>query len=106
MKIRRILAGSAPAALLLASQGASAFGMMNVGDWQVEFGGNVNGFLVQASCDPESPTTEGVLRTVDGGLACGSSGVDTSDSGNIRTGLLPSWFGFHATQEKNGFKQG
>jgi predicted porin len=100
MKIRRILAGSVPAvALLLASQGASAFGMMNVGDWQVEFGGNVNGFLTHTKCDPDE------AGPVDAGLACGSFGADR-DVGNIRTGLLPSWFGFHATQEKNGFKQG
>src|SRR4029453_6918833 len=53
MNIRRILAGSVPAAaLMLTSQGASAFGMMEVGDWQVEFGGNVNAYLTQANCDP------------------------------------------------------
>jgi predicted porin len=73
--------------------------MMNVGDWQVEFGGNVNGFLTHTKCDPDE------AGPVDGGLACGSFGADR-DVGNIRTGLLPSWFGFHATQEKNGFKQG
>src|SRR4029453_13777421 len=53
MNLRRILAGSVPAAaLMLTSQGASAFGMMEVGDWQVEFGGNVNAYLTQANCDP------------------------------------------------------
>ena len=99
MKIRRILAGSAPAVALLASQGASAFGMMEVGDWQVEFGGNVNAYLTSVDC--QADPNGGVA----GGLACGSLAGDR-DVGNIRTGLLPSWFGFHATQEKNGFKQG
>jgi predicted porin len=100
MKTRRLLAGSAPAvALLLASQGASGFGMMEVGDWQVEFGGNVNAYLTQVDCDNK----DGGL--VAGGLACGSLAGDR-DVGNIRTGLLPSWFGFHAVQEKDGFKQG
>jgi predicted porin len=101
MKTVRILAGSVPAAaLLLASQGASAFGMMEVGDWQVEFGGNVNAFLTQVNCSPDG------AGPVDAGLACGSINTTDRDVGSIRTGLLPSWFGFHATQEKNGFKQG
>jgi predicted porin len=101
MNIRRILAGSVPAAaLMLTSQGASAFGMMEVGDWQVEFGGNVNAFLTQVSCEPDA------AGGVGGGLACGSLNTEERDVGSIRTGLLPSWFGFHATQEKGGFKQG
>jgi predicted porin len=100
MNIRRVLAGTVPAtALLLASQGASGFGMMEVGDWQVEFGGNVNAYLTSVKCDPDPG------GPVDAGLACGSFGADR-DVNNVRTGLLPSWFGFHATQEKNGFKQG
>jgi predicted porin len=102
MNIRRFLAGSAPAvALMLTSQGASGFGMMEVGDWQVEFGGNVNGFLTETSCDPDPSG-----GPVDGGLACGSIVTEDRDFGNVRTGLLPSWFGFHAVQEKEGFKQG
>jgi predicted porin len=102
MKTGRILAGSVPAAaLLLASQGASAFGTLSVGDWNVEFGGNVNAFLTHAKCDPDSSG-----GPIDGGLACGSINTSERDVGSIRTGLLPSWFGFHATQEKNGFKQG
>src|SRR5262245_9715239 len=104
MKIRRVLAGSVPAAaLLLASQGASGFGMMEVGEWQVEFGGNVNAFLTQTDCDGDP------AGGVGGGLACGSGltgDIGDRDVGSIRTGLLPSWFGFHATQEKGGFKQG
>src|SRR5262245_2270761 len=101
MNIRRILAGSVPAAaLMLASQGASGFGMMEVGDWQVEFGGNVNGYVTETSCDPDP------AGPVNGGLACGSIVQEDRDVGNVRTGLLPSWFGFHATQEKGGFKQG
>jgi predicted porin len=107
MSIRHILAGSASAiALSLAPQGASAFGMMEVGDWQVEFGGNVNGFLTSVDCEnsgnANGETNDGLVHA---GLACGSLGPDR-EFGDIRTGLLPSWFGFHATQEKNGFKQG
>lgn len=106
MNIRRIWAGSVPAvAMLLASQGASGFGMMEVGDWQVEFGGNVNAFLTSVQCDNKNTATLTNDGLVHGGLACGSLGPDR-DVGNIRTGLLPSWFGFHAIQEKNGFKQG
>ena len=106
MKIRRVLAGSVPAAaLLLASQGASGFGMMEVGEWQVEFGGNVNAYANWVQCENNNtatPTNDGLVHA---GLACGSLGPDR-DVANVRTGLLPSWFGFHATQEKSGFKQG
>jgi predicted porin len=106
MTIRHILAGTASAvALSLASQGASAFGMMEVGDWQVEFGGNVNAYLTSVDCENGGTATEDHDNLVHGGLACGSLAGDR-EFGDIRTGLLPSWLGFHAIQEKDGFKQG
>ena len=40
-----------------------------------------------------------------GGLACGSVGVDYDDN-NVRTGLLPSWFGFHAEKTEGDNKYG
>ncbi|CAN5314651.1 hypothetical protein BH24PSE2_BH24PSE2_00090 [soil metagenome] len=83
------------AALLLMMTNAQAFESMQMGDWEIQITGNVNGFLTSAECDadPAGP--------VSGGLACGSNGVDR-DIGNVQTGLLPSWFGFHGQQETDG----
>ena len=48
----------------------------------------------------------GGRRAVAGGLACGSlSGVDYDDN-NVRTGLLPSWLGFHAEKTEGDNKYG
>jgi predicted porin len=100
MKNRNRLVASATASgLLLVSQGAGAFGMMEVGEWTVDFSGNINGFLSDVKCeaDPQGP--------VAGGLACGSAGADYDDN-NVRTGLLPSWFGFHAERTEGETKYG
>jgi predicted porin len=100
MKVRERIGASASAlGLLLVSQGAGAFGVLDVGEWKVDFSGNVNGFISDVKCeaDPAGP--------VSGGLACGSAGADYDDN-NIRTGLLPSWFGFHAERTEGETKYG
>ena len=99
MKIHSGLVASASAlGLMLTSQGAGAFGMMDVGEWKVEFSGNVNGFVSDVKCNAGA-------GPVLGGLACGSNGSDY-DANNIRTGLLPSWFGFHAERTEENTKYG
>lgn len=100
MNVRRVFACASALGLVLASQGAGAFGMMDVGDWKVEFSGNVNGFLSNVDCSSDS------AGPVLAGLACGSlSGGDYKDT-NIRTGLLPSWLGFHAERTEGSTKYG
>ena len=75
--------------------------MMRMGAWEVDFSGNANAFVVTGDCDPDD---EG--KVVAGGLACGSNGKDY-DYGDIRTGLLPSWFNFSAsTPAPGGWKTG
>ena len=98
--MKRIVALSSAGVLSALSSTAGAFGMMEVGDWEVEFSGNVNAFLTQVEC--EADANGGVVA---GGLACGSNG-STRDVGNIRTGLLPSWFGFHAQRTTEDLKYG
>jgi predicted porin len=101
MNIRNGLVASAGAlGLMLASQGAGAFDMIEVGDWKVEFSGNVNGFLSDVSCesDPAGPVLSG--------LACGSLSGGDYDDNNVRTGLLPSWLGFHAERTEENIKYG
>ncbi len=101
MNIRYGLVASAGAlGLMLASQGARAFDMIEVGDWKVEFSGNVNGFLSDVSCDsdPSGPVLSG--------LACGSLSGGDYDDNNVRTGLLPSWLGFHAERTEGSIKYG
>ena len=66
--------------------------MMRIGDWEVDFSGNVNAFYTFVDCDGP------VMGTVDGGLACGSGGGDF-DVNDVRTGLLPSWLNFYARTE-------
>jgi predicted porin len=78
-------------ALALLTFDARAFESMQMGDWDVQITGNINGFLTSTECDAGA-------GVVSAGLACGSDGVDR-DLGNIRTGLLPSFFSFHGTQE-------
>lgn len=82
-------------AFLLPCTDGLAFESMQMGDWDIQITGNINGFLANTQCDPGS----GVVA---GGLACGSNGQDR-DLGNVRTGLLPSWFGFHGKQEGDDF---
>lgn len=98
---RRLTLSCSVAMLALAPGMASALDAIQVGDWQVEFSGNVNGFATFVDCDNKSGGA-----VVAGGLACGS--LDTTDRkfNDIRTGLLPSWLGFHANTEVNGLKTG
>ncbi len=104
MNVRKGLFACASLGLLLASQGASGFGMMEVGEWKVEFSGNVNGFVSDVKCEADSTPAGGTQ--VLSGLACGSlTGTDYNDN-NIRTGLLPSWFGFHAERTEENTKYG
>jgi hypothetical protein len=94
------LAAAASAAVVL-PQTASAFGMMEVGEWEVEFSGNVNGFVTSVECNAPAMVSDGetmIQPTIGGGLACGSLGP-SRDVSNIRTGLLPAWFGFHAQRQ-------
>jgi predicted porin len=101
MNVRNALVASASAlGLMLTSQGADAFDMFEVGEWKVEFSGNVNGFLSDVKCesDPAGPVLSG--------LACGSLSGGDYDDNNVRTGLLPSWFGFHAERTENDIKYG
>ena len=99
MKIgKHVLTFASALGLMLASQGAGAFGMMDVGEWKVEFSGNVNGFISDVKCDAGA-------GPVLAGLACGSNGGNYDDN-NIRTGLLPSWFGFHAERTEQATKYG
>ncbi len=105
MNVRNGLVASASAlGLLLTSQGAGAFGMMDVGEWKVEFSGNVNGFISDVKCE-STPVAGNPDPFVRSGLACGSFGVNYDDN-NIRTGLLPSWFGFHAERTEENTKYG
>lgn len=105
MKVRKGLVAFASAlGLMLTSQGAGAFGMMEVGEWKVEFSGNVNAFVSDVKCEGD-PGGGLVLA----GLACGSFGTfggADSDHNNVRTGLLPSWFGFHAERVEQSTKYG
>ena len=80
--------------LMVTSINAQAFESMKVGDWDVDFSGNINGFFTNVDCDPNG---NGVVA---GGLACGSNGTDRT-VGSVQTGLLPSWFGFHAKHESD-----
>ena len=80
-------------ALSMLSANALAFESMQMGDWDVQITGNINGFLTNTECDPGA-------GPVAGGLACGSDGQDR-DLGNIRTGLLPAFFSFNAKQESD-----
>ena len=101
MKVdKRLVASSSALALLLASQGATALDAIDVGGWKVEFSGNVNGFLSDVKCesDPAGPVLAG--------LACGSLSGGDYDDNNVRTGLLPSWLGFHAERTEGEIKYG
>lgn len=100
MKIRtaknqRVTTFLAAAAVTVLTTNVQAFESMQVGDWQLQITGNIDGFLTNTECDadPAGP--------VAGGLACGSIAPDR-DIGDVRTGLLPSWFSFHGEQEVDG----
>jgi predicted porin len=102
MKVRKRLVASASVfGLLLASQGAGALDAIEVGEWKIDFSGNINGFLSDVKC--ESPAGGGGVL---GGLACGSLSGGDYDDNNVRTGLLPSWLGFHAEKTEGDNKYG
>ncbi len=85
-------------ALLSTSMTAQAFESMKMGEWDVAISGNVNAFFTSIDCDTNG---NGLVSS---GLACGSMVSSSYDSGNVQTGLLPSWFGLNAKQESNGWK--
>lgn len=102
---------AAAASAVALPQGASAFGMMEVGEWEIEFSGNVNAFVTTQECEAPSMVPDGeggmIQPVVAGGLACGSFAPALDrDIGNIRTGLLPAWFGFHAQRTFGDLKTG
>ena len=68
--------------------------MMRMGDWEVDFSGNVNAFYTFVDCDGA-----GVGSPIIGGLACGSADGRDFDVKDVRTGLWPSWLNFYAVTE-------
>lgn len=86
--------------LVLATGTAYAIGPIEVGGWELNFSGNVNGFATTAKCD-----SEGGGEQVEAGLACGSNGNNRTVTA-IQTGLLPSWFGFGAETTQNNMDIG
>ena len=84
-------------ALLIISISAHAFESMKMGDWDVAISGNVNAFFTNIDCDTRSN------GEVSSGLACGSLVTADYESGNVQTGLVPSWFGLNAKQESKGW---
>jgi predicted porin len=81
------------ACAFLAVPSAQAGITFKAGDWDLDISGFVNAYYTHVNCESPGPST-----TVASGLAC----VGSSDSSNVRTGLLPSWFGFSAkTKAKN-----
>ena len=74
--------------------------MMRMGEWEVDFSGNVNAFYTFVDCDGA-----GDGSPIIGGLACGSADGRDFDVNDVRTGLLPSWLNFYAvTETDNGWK--
>ena len=72
--------------------------MMRMGAWEVDFSGNVNAFFTNGECDSKNGDP------IAHGWACGSGGED-KDFGDVRDGLLPSWFNFSAaTTTDNGIR--
>ena len=91
------------AALALVAYSPTAFSafeglsMMRMGEWEVDFSGNVNAFYTFVDCDGA-----GVGSPIIGGLACGSADGRDFDVNDVRTGLLPSWLNFYARTETDG----
>lgn len=92
---RKLGLAAAVAGALFGASGANAAIETKVGEWTLQFSGNVNAYYTNASCD-----TNGDV--VAGGLAC----VDDNDDVNVRTGLLPSWFSFAAKTTSNNLDVG
>lgn len=86
--------------LVFATSTAYAIGPIEVGGWELNFSGNVNGFATTAKCDSQSGG-----GVVEAGLACGSNGNSRTVTA-IQTGLLPSWFGFGAKTTQNDYDIG
>lgn len=91
-KFGRFTTALAGVVFVLPTLNAHGFESIQMGEWQLQITGNINGFLTNTECeaDPDGP--------VAGGLACGSIGPDR-DVGDVRTGLLPSWISFNGKQE-------
>jgi predicted porin len=84
-------------ALIITPINAQAFESIKMGDWDVAISGNINAFFTSIDCDTNGNGNVGA------GLACGSLVGANYDSGNVQTGLLPSWFGLNAKQESSGY---
>lgn len=95
VKDMKVLTIAAAVSALVGASGANAAIGMQVADWNIEFSGNVNAFYTNAGCDDSG-------AAVLAGLAC--TGAD--DDVNVRTGLLPSWFGFAAKTTANNLDVG
>ena len=80
----------------IAAQNAFAGIGFKAGDWDLDFGGIVNGFYTYADCQQPSATT-----AVGGGLACVG---DKSTS--VRNGLLPGALVFSAKTRQNNLDVG
>ncbi|MFA7097214.1 MAG: porin [Gammaproteobacteria bacterium] len=92
---KKLAIATAVVGALLGASNANAAIETKIGDWNIQFSGNVNAFYTNASCDDTD-------EVVAAGLAC----VGDDDDVNVRTGLLPSWFGFSATTTANNFDVG
>ena len=104
MKKKIVLTLVCMSTILFGSSAHAAFeglSMMRMGAWEVDFSGNVNAFFTDGECDPK---VEG--QGVAHGLACyPDGGKKSKDYGDIRDGLLPSWFNFSAaTDTDNGIR--
>ena len=101
MKKRNVMHLAVTGALAaIAAQNAFAGIGLKAGDWDLDFGGFVNGFYTYAKCDEN-------VAGVFGGLACtsASNGGD-SKSTSVRSGLLPSALIFSAKTRQNNLDVG
>lgn len=95
MKKRNVMHLAVTGALAaIAAQNAFAGIGFKAGDWDVDFGGNVNGFYTYADCDKN-------VTPVGGGLACVGD-----QQGAVRNGLLPGALIFSAKTRQNNLDVG
>ena len=87
----------AGACALFGASAANAVGPVKVGDWDLSFGGFVNGFYTYTHCDNNN-------NSVAAGLACTTSNQKSSSA--IQSGLLPSALVFGAKTTQEGFDIG
>lgn len=100
-RCKKLLCAASTSALLILPMSSHAILEMTMGDWDLQFSGNVNAFSTNIDCDADNDG-----GTIVGGLACGSGG-ESGDHSNIQTGLLPTWLSFHAnTTNADGFYTG